>query len=173
MKSVLRRLRGAIGNAVVWGVTWFSGAFAVFGAMEVIVGLDAPIAPWRLILAIATNVGITGFVTGLAFAGYLRLRHFDRPLLGIRVGRTALAGGTVAAAVSLGVGTLIRWSMGLPIGFADVFAGVPTVALFGAATAGATLHIAQRSARALTAGATADLEVEQEEARALLGVDAG
>lgn len=73
MKNVLRRLRGAIGNAVVWGVTWFAGAFTAFGAMELIWGLDAPIAPWRLILAIATNVGITGVVTGFAFSGYLRL----------------------------------------------------------------------------------------------------
>ncbi len=173
MRSVFRRLRGAIGNAVVWGATWFAGAFSVFGAMELLVGLEAPIAPWRLILAIATNVGITGFVTGFAFSGYLRLRHFDRPLLGIRVGRTALMGGTVAVAVSLGVGALIRLSMGLPLGLRDVVAGVPMVALFGAATAGATLHIAQRSARALTADATANLEAEQEEARALLGVDAG
>ena len=173
MKSVLRRLRGAIVNALVWGATWFTGAFTVFGAMELIWGLDSPIAPWRLILAVATNVGTTGFITGFAFSAYLRLRHFDRPLLGIRVGRTALMGGTVAAAVSLGVGALIRASMGLPIGLGDVIAGVPMVAVFGAATAGATLHIAQRSARALTAHATADLELEQEEARALLGVDAG
>lgn len=171
MKSVLRRLRGAIGNAMVWGVTWFSGAFCVFGAMELIWGLDSAVAPWRLILAIATNVGVTGLVTGFAFSAYLRLRHFDRPLLGIRVGRTALVGGTVAAAFSLGVGALLRLSGGLPIALGDVIAGVPMVALFGAATAGATLHIAQRSARALTADAAANLEVEQEAARVLLGLD--
>lgn len=168
MKRVLRRLRGALGNALVWGVTWFTGAFAVFVALELIWGLGSEVAPWRLVFAIATNVGVTGLATGFAFSAYLRLRHFDRPLLGIRVGRTALVGGTVAAAISLGFSALIRLSMGDPIAVGEVIAGVPMVALFGAATAGATLHIAQRSVRALTADATADLAMEQEEARALL-----
>ena len=168
MRDILRRLRGAVGNAAVWGTTWFAGALSIFSGMNLIWGFSEVAAPWSLVLLIATNVGVTGFITGLAFSAYLRLGHFDRPLLGIRVGRTSLAGAAVAGLTSMLVGTLMRVSFGIPLVLVDLLAGVPMVALFGAGTAGATLYIAQRSARALSEDASVKLEREQEEAVRLL-----
>jgi hypothetical protein len=173
--GLLRRLRGAIGNATVWGASWFASAAAFFGAVFALDGATILDGPTRLeiVLTIATNIGLTGFVTGLGFSAWLRLRHLDRPLLGIPVRWTAVAGATVSGALSVGLGWIVRASSGMPLTPADLLAGVPVVVALGAMTAGGTLYLAQRAERALTGREMAELEAEQDEVRALLGSHAG
>jgi hypothetical protein len=61
-----------------------------------------------------------------------------------------------------------RLSAGLPIVVGDLLAGIPLVSFFGAVTAGATIRLAQAATTRLTGVATAELETEQREARAVL-----
>lgn len=168
MRGILRRFRGAVGNAVVWGVSWFSTALALLGGVNLIWGFQAVDDPWRLVLYVSANVGVTGFLTGLAFSGYLRLRYFDRPLLGIRIRRVALGGAAVAVACSTMVGVLARLSVGMPIALGDLLSGFPMVAILGAVTAGTTVRLAQASQQKEVGAAASELEVEQREAMAML-----
>lgn len=166
MRGFLRRLRGAIGNAVVWGVSWFGVSFALL-TTGYLAGAVFPMAdPWRLILLVATSSGVSGFLTGGLFSGYLGVVYRDRPLLGIRKSRFALGGALVAglssALVSVGTGSFA----GFPIGFIAV--SVVQTAVFGGITAGVTIAMAQRAARIAVGGAERELEAEQAEVRALL-----
>jgi hypothetical protein len=121
-----------------------------------------------LVFYVAANVGGTGFLTGLAFSAYLRFGYFNRPLLDITARRVALGGAALAAVCSPLIATLARLSAGIPIALGDMLAGIPIVAVFGAVTAGASIRVAQASARRLTSAAAAELETEQREAAAIL-----
>lgn len=167
MKGIWRRLRGAIGNAVVWGGAWFTGALALFGGAALF-GAGVGPDPWWVALLVSMNIGVTGFLTGLAFSAYLRLGLFDRSLLSIRAGRTAVAGALVAASASVLLSALLRVVYGLPFTPPSLLSGLPLAVTFGAATAGATVYLAQRAALAAEANEAAELAREQEEVGLLL-----
>jgi hypothetical protein len=164
MKAFLRRLRGAIGNALAWAISWFGASLALLSAMKLVGALPA----WELVLYVAANIGVTGLLTGGVFSAFLRAAYADRPLLSIRVGRLALAGAAIAATCTPLVGLVLRSLAGQAIVAADLLAGAPLAAVLGALTAGGTIHVAQREARRLASGATAELETEQRQAMALL-----
>ena len=168
MIGTLRRLRAALGNGLVWGATWFTSAFIAYGGLGLLGAFEGLADPLGLVFGIALNVGVTGLVTGLGFSAFLRFGFLDRPLLGLRTRWMALGGAGVAAVTSVLFGVVLRASLGGPLMLGEMLAGLPMVALFGAATAGVTVHIAQRSQRRALESASAELEAEQEEARGLL-----
>ena len=172
MIKTLRRLRAALGNGLVWGVTWFTTAFVAYGGLGLLGAFEGLANPLGLVLGIALNVGLTGLVTGLAFSAYLRFGFLGRPLLGLRTRWMALGGAAVAATTSALFGIALRAALGGPIMLGEMLAGLPMVALFGAVTAGATIRIAQRSQRRAIESATSELEAEQREALGLLEAEA-
>jgi hypothetical protein len=72
MKKWLRRIRGAIGMGLTWGVAWFTAGIV----LALIVGFDAADVPFPL------GFGFLGFLSGITFSGVLGLmegrRRFDQ-----------------------------------------------------------------------------------------------
>lgn len=171
MKLILRRLRGALGNAVVWGVSWLAGAWGLLLGAHLLGWLPTSgswaVAPWTTAFWFAANLGSTGFVTGGAFSAFLRFAYADGSLPNIGGLRFAAGGAMVAALLSPALTLVARagWGVGLPV---DMVSGVWVAAVFGAVTAGSSIRIAQRASRSLTEAATAELEIEQRGALALL-----
>ena len=167
MKSFLKRLRGAVGNATVWGTAWFAWTLALFTTEELIGGLASPF-PWLFILKMAGIIGVTGFLTGGAFSAFLRFAYRDQPLLEIKVRRFALGGAIIAGLLSPVV-AVIAWALtGTGIALGNLIGVGALAALLGGVTAGATIKLAQRAARKLSGAAVDELETEQDEVLALL-----
>ena len=167
MRRILRKLRGALGNAVVWGASWF-GVFGTLLAAAVLTGIIQVADPWALAFYVAANVGVTGFLTGAVFSIYLNFAYQDRPLLDLKAPRVALGGAVVAALFSTSFGLLLRTSADIPIVLGDLITGGVWTGALGAVMAAASIRIAQHAARQVIGPATAELVAEQREALALL-----
>lgn len=168
MRRILRNIRGAVGNAVVWATSWFAATFTVWSALHLLGGLLPVAEPWGLITAISAGAGFSGFVSGLVFSGFLRAAYSGRSLLDLSVPRLALAGAAVAGALSVAGGFALQLLFGviLPIGAVATSAIMP--ALLGALTAGGSIRAAQGAERRLAGTSLDALEAEQAEARDLL-----
>ena len=130
MRTWLRRIRGAIGMSVMWAAAWFAvGAVPrwVFG-----VNTDAPLP---LIF------GLFGLIAGGVFSAVLTMtegrRSFDQMSLPRFAGWGAI-GGLLLTAVCARVGSL---------GWGDVLALGPTLAVASAVCAAGSLAIAKRATR--------------------------
>ena len=75
--TIFRRLRGALGNALVWGVGWVTVGLALLATLRV-VGVFT--FPWVELISFAIRLGIVGAVTGGAFAVVIRLLYHGRRL---------------------------------------------------------------------------------------------
>ena len=168
MRAFFRQLRGALGTAMTWGVGWFSTFFALLSGAQLLGGFAVP-DPWTLVLVASLNFGITGFLTGGAFAAFLRLAYRDRELLGIRAGRFAVRGALVAGLFAPLVGVASGLMLSSPLVVGDLIAGGVAAAVFGSTTAWSTLKLAQRASRTLAADSAEALQAEQNEVLALLG----
>ena len=153
--AVPRPIRGALGNAVLWGVAWGTLGLGAWTVLRVLGFLPAD-AGLRSAAFLAVRLGIAGFVAALAFAAVVRLTWRGRRLRdiswlkgGLLVGLvTGLAFPLFLQAMNLLSGDgLIAWSLVLDDG--------PFVGLLAALAAGATLKLAQR-ADALAAGGHAE-----------------
>jgi hypothetical protein len=139
MKGWLRRIRGAVGMGVAWGVTWLGAGLLMMLAMLLLTGETGADVPYPL------GFGALGFVAGVAFSlvvGVLgRNRRFDQ----LSIPRFAAWGGAggllfstlfVAAVALLDDPTF--WSA-WPV-LAPVFSGA------GAASAAGILALARKAA---------------------------
>jgi hypothetical protein len=99
MSTPLRRVRGLFGIGLTWGALWA----AVGALVVVIVGYVRPadIDPGEGPLVAAAVLGITGFVSGLAFGGLLSVGERRNTLLKLSLIRVALWGTLGAAVVPL------------------------------------------------------------------------
>ena len=172
MKMFLKRLRGAFGNALVWGASWFGASFALLTTLYLTVGLPVP-DPWRFIFYVTANFGVTGFLTGGAFAAFVRLAYRNRPLLDINVNRFAMGGAVIAGLLSPAVTVIARMLAGPGVVLGDLIMGGIWAAVFGGVTAGFTVKLAQQASRTLSDTSSAELEVDSESVPALLGEEAG
>ena len=128
MGTLARRIRGAIGMGLTWGVAWS----AVGLVPRWVLGFN-PDAPFPIIF------GLLGFLAGVTFSAILALtdgrRRFDQMSLPRFAGWGAagglLLGGLFARAASLDVG--------------DVLVIVPVFALASAACASGSLTLARRA----------------------------
>lgn len=152
MKSILRRMRGALGTAVTWAVAWAGGGFGLAALLFMAsprlgLGLFADAAPMITLLA-----GATGFVGGTVFSAVLGTVHGRRSLADLSAVRIALWGGLAGMLVPLGViaGAAIWGAVPLSVGSlgtaALVFGGL------GAATGGGTIMLAQAGAGEIDGG---------------------
>jgi hypothetical protein len=130
MRTLLGRIRGAIGMGFTWGAAW-SGVGVVLAAAT---GFKAD-APFPLIF------GVLGFMAGVIFSGFLALaegrRRFEQMSLPRFAGWGA-AGGLLLSAV---------FAKAASLGWGDVLAIVPTFALACAVSASGSLALARRAVR--------------------------
>ena len=126
--DILRRFRGALGNAVVWAATWFVAAFpltAVFYAF----GYYGSQPFWPIVLGTAQSLAGMGFLAGGAFSLYLVVFGRRHSLEDLRPIQSALGSGVTAGLAiptfALVVNTLGGFST--PIGPSLVVAGVVSV----------------------------------------------
>lgn len=147
MKSLLRRIRGWIGNAVIWGAGWALGTIPVAGLLWAMgYGyLVIPMAP-----RIAATLFSIGFVAGGTFSTYLSLAYHNKDLADLRPGRFAMVGAVFAGLLIPVFGTVpgLVPGLGLMLGasfYQAVGASVGFAALLGGGTAYSTVKIAQNA----------------------------
>lgn len=128
MRKWLRRVRGAIGMGITWGVVWS----AVGTVPRWVLGFN-PDAPFPIIF------GVLGFVAGVTFSGLLALtegrRRFDEMSLPRFAGWGAV-GGLLLSAFFAKVASL---------GLGDVLMIAPAFAVACAACASGSLALARRA----------------------------
>jgi hypothetical protein len=154
MRTWLLRIRGAIGMGLTWAAVWFvagSDPRWVFG-----VNTDAPLP---------LVFGVFGLMAGLVFSAVLALtegsRRFDQMSLPRFAGLGAM-GGFLLSAIVAKAGSL---------GWGDVLALAPTLAIASAVSAAGSLAMARRAVRRElpdSRGNTAGAELTDHEKRKLL-----
>lgn len=170
MKGMLRRIRGAVGNAVAWAVSWVAGGTAVLGLLH-LTGLFQLADPSEIFTFFVPVLGMTGFLTGVAFSAYLPLVYRDQSVLGIRTGRFVLGGAVVAGLICPLVVLLSPLAPELGASARILLASELWTVVFGGVTAGATLKLAQRASSSLVDASADELAREQDEVVHLLGGD--
>lgn len=132
METWLRRIRGAFGMALIWGLAWFAGGIVLL----LIVGPDAADVPFPI------GFGVLGFLAGALFSGILGLiergRGFHQLSLPRFAGWGAAAGLLFSVLFALTV-TLIGGGALLD----DLVFLAPLFAAIGTASAGGTLALAR------------------------------
>ena len=150
--NILRRMRGAVGNALVWGAGWAGCAIAVFATMK-IAGLLPASVIWLDAIVIAGRLGFVGAIAGGAFSIFIGLLYRGQRLSQINRVRFAVGGGMMAG---LFVPAFLQ-TMNLLSG--DGFVPMELVlddgilaGMFGAVLAGGSLRLAQRAQTLLPGG---------------------
>jgi hypothetical protein len=130
MGTWLRRIRGAIGMGFMWAAAWFVAGSVprwVFG-----VNTDAPLP---------LVFGLFGFIAGVVFSAVLALTEGSRSLDEMSLPRFAGWGaisGLLLSAIFAKAGSL---------GWGDVLALAPTLAVASAVSASGSLAMARRAVR--------------------------
>jgi len=148
--TILRRLRGAFGNGLVWAGAWFTGALVLFATLRVTGVLTAS---WAQGLATAGRAGIIGGVAGVAFSSVIRLVYHGRRLSEISWVRFGIGGGVVTGLfVPLFLQLMNLLSGDGLVAWALVLDDIPLTAVLGAVAAGGSLKLAQIADRSLPGG---------------------
>lgn len=106
MKRLLRRIRGVIGTAAIWAVSWV-GLGAGIGALA---GFE-----FGTILRIALSNLVGGFLAGATFAVILSVTERNRSLEDLSLKRVALwgaAGGMLLSLIPIAYGFPVAYLLG-------------------------------------------------------------
>ncbi|MEJ2289419.1 MAG: hypothetical protein P8Y02_12415 [Deinococcales bacterium] len=153
MKTILRRIRGALGNAAVWGGAWtvasvlWIGWILVKGLIftpELVAATDWGSSQiWLALLGFIGYTAVIGAGTGIAFSTYLAANFRRKTLEDLSSMRTALGGGLV----TLLVGLVIYMALGAPagIGFDDVLPLISWGTVLGSGMGYASVAAAKRA----------------------------
>ena len=147
--NLVRRLRAVVGNAIVWGVGWFVGTFAVGLTLQLLSGgLNA--ASFRGILQFALRASVIGGIAAGAFSTFIILRYQGRRLSELNWVRFAIGGAVVTGLFIPGFIILMRLLSGDPfLPLRNLLNNALFGAVFGGAAAGASLKLAQMADRLL------------------------
>lgn len=168
MRRMLRRIRGAFGNAVAWAVSWVAGGTAVLGLLH-LTGLFQLADPSEIFSFFVPVLAATGFLTGMGFSTYLSFAYRGQTVLGIRMGRFVLGGAVIAGLICPLVLFVSPLAPELGASTRILLAAEVWSIVSGSITAGATLKLAQGASKSL-AGAVADkLRMEHDEVMNPLG----
>jgi len=140
MGKWLRRIRGAIGMGITWGIAW-----SALGLVpRWLLGFN-PDAPFPIIF------GVLGFTAGVAFSGILALTEGRRRFDQMSIPRFA---GWGAAGGLLLSGLFARFAS---LSWGDVLMIAPAFAVASAVCACGSLAVARRALRRELPGAPADV----------------
>ena len=157
IKNIFRRLRGALGNALVWAGTWFLLAFPLH-LMYWVFGVR--LGPfWERALGVMLTYAGVGFLAGGVFSLYLSIAGRNQRLKELKPGRVGLGSAVTVGVVIPGM----FWYFGNPQ--IDVLSGIiisSTIGIFAGGTALAQVKVAQRALKA-GEGGPAELESAEEE----------
>lgn len=130
MKTLLRRLRGALGVAVTWAIGWGVVMFVIGTVISIVdpPSIDPGEEPWRLALIVAPVGAISGAVFALVFAVAERHRRLH-DLSGWRAAAWGAIGGAALPLLT-------------PMNNSIVY----NTAVLGALFAGTTVAIVRRAA---------------------------
>jgi hypothetical protein len=151
-----RRLRAAVGNALVWGAGWSAAAFAVLVTMRL--AGAAPDVSWLYVVGLAARFGIVGTIAGGAFSAVIGVLYRGRRLSEISWLRFGIGGAVITGvfvplflqAMNLLSGDgLVSWGL--------VLDDAVITAAFGGVAAALSLKLAQRADHALRSGGRARL----------------
>jgi hypothetical protein len=85
-----KRLRGVLGNAMVWGLGWATAAFGIFAFLHVTGNSDS--SSWLDGVELAAKTAIIGAIAGGAFSTVIRVAYRGRRLSEISWVRFGIAG---------------------------------------------------------------------------------
>ena len=146
MSKLWQRVRGAIGNALVWSAGWLLAGVAIISVLYPL-GFTAGRTFLEAVGAAASSSAVLGFLAGGAFSIYLGSIGRRRRLHELRAGPTAVVAGLLAAVsvplFRLGLQALFGLSFIVPIEallITSVLTGV-----LGGVTAFGTIKVAQAS----------------------------
>ena len=144
-ENMIRRLGGAVRNAIVWGVAWFGLAFVTILLLRTI-GVVVPARVTALdALGMAIKFGVMGGITGGAFSLFISLFYRGRRLSQINWFRFAVGGAVVAGIFVPSFLVLANVLTGGPVPPFDALRGdIIFSALVGGIAAGASMVLAQR-----------------------------
>lgn len=151
--SILRILRGTLGTAAAWAVTWAAAGFAFAPLRRFVVPVENPTMPTTIasLMLSAVDLAMYGTISGVVFATLVASRgRFRLPHLSLR--RMAFWGASSALILPVG-GLLIEFEMVVAIpGY--VLERLITYGALGALCAAGTLALARRGrdAGSVTAG---------------------
>jgi hypothetical protein len=144
-ENIIRRLTGAVKNAIAWGVAWFALAFATILLLRTIGVVVPPSVSALDALGMAIKFGVMGGITGGAFSIFISFFYRGRRLSQINWVRFALGGAVVAGVFVPSFLVLANVLTGGPIPPFDAIRGdIIFSALFGGIAAGASMWLAQR-----------------------------
>lgn len=145
MPNLWQRIRGAVGNAVVWGVGWILAGVAIISVVYVL-GFAGGRTFLESLGAAASSFGVLGFLAGGAFSIYLGSVGRRKQIHEINAGRTAVVAGLLTA-VSVPLLRIGLEALGasfiVPIEVLLLTSALPGV--LGGLTAFGTIRVAQGS----------------------------
>ena len=165
--NILRRLRGALGNALVWAPTWFIVAFPLTAVFHVF-GYFGSAPFWPTAFGTATTLAGMGFLAGGAFSLYLGFAARHQRLKDLKPTRSALGSGITAGLVIPAFGILVNTLGGAPISVGTTVVISSIAAVLTGVTAFGHIKIAQK---ALLAGELPPEELDSGTDRFLLELD--
>jgi hypothetical protein len=155
MRTWLRRIRGAIGIGVTWAAVWFAAGTVprwVFG-----VNTDAPLP---------LVFGLFGLIAGVVFSAVLALTEGRRTFDQMSLARFAVWGAMGGLLLSA------LFAKAASLGWGDMLALAPTLAVASAVSASGSLAMARKAVRQElpdSRGNIAEAELTDHEKRKLLG----
>jgi hypothetical protein len=145
-ENVVRRVTGAVKNAVVWGVAWFALAFAAILGLRTLGVVVPSYIDWLDAMGMAIRIGVMGGITGGAFSLFISQFYHGRRLSQISWTRFGLGGAIVAGLfvpTFLVMANLMTGGGLLP--FDAIRGDIVMAALFGGIAAGGSMWLAQRA----------------------------
>ena len=143
VSNSVRRLRGIVGNAIVWGAAWFTIAIAVFSVVHLLGGTGS----WLGLLQLALRCGVMGGIAGTVFSTFISLRYQGQRIANISWIRFGIGGGIVTALFVPGFIILMRFLSGdPPLAVNALLSNGLFGAVFGGAAAAGSIRIAQLAA---------------------------
>jgi hypothetical protein len=144
MKSILRRLRGTVGNALLWAGAWLLAAFPVTAVLPFIIDVLPNFTYWVALTFLAPTFAVMGFISGSAFSFYLGIAGRDQRLNELSSGRVALGTG-IAVGLLMAVFLVLFVALrGFPIAWVPTILTSSIVGGVAGVTALGQVKIAQR-----------------------------
>ena len=142
MRVFLKRLRGAFGNAVFWGVVWFVIGLLFLAAQS----LRGFVFYLPGLIAQATFAGLLGAITGGIFSAFIAARFSRMQVDDLKARQFALGGVLIGMLAGLLLQLwFLRGSVFFPPRIGDVLVPMAFFGTIGGVTALGSIKIAQRS----------------------------
>ena len=131
MRTWVKRLRGVIGTATIWGLAWFGVSLAFWSTK--LFGLSA--LELGLAVGSAAGVGLAGAITGACFAVVVGIAERRRSFAELTMPRMAVWGAIA--------GTPLALAVVAEVSFAEWAICAAALGLLGACSSAASLTLAR------------------------------